>query len=195
MIDDERPDLVDDLTASRFSVDYSEDITRENIDLIDRPLFDLILLDFGGVGKEFGDDQGLSLLRHIRRVNPATVVIAYTSKALKSQHADFFRLVDGVLSKDAGIAESTEKIEEELRKAHSIANIWKGLLQVAGVTHGSDMDIKLQDTFVRGLSDEESRQDFMTTIKERFSGEAAAVVGPILIEKMIELGIKAATST
>jgi DNA-binding response OmpR family regulator len=101
VIDDERPAIIDDLKSARFSVDHVPDVSSHNLELVDHPLYDLILLDFGQVGKTFGDDQGLSLLRHIKRVNPAIVVLTYTSKALETRHADFYRLADGTLAKDA----------------------------------------------------------------------------------------------
>src|SRR5438067_2540709 len=117
VIDDERPELVDDLQKAGFAVDYHPDINKENLSFLDQNIFDLILLDFGNVGTSVGPDQGLTLLRHIKRINPAIVVLAYTSKALGADHADFYRLADGVLAKDAGIAESMEKIEGNLQKA------------------------------------------------------------------------------
>ena len=103
------------------------------------------MLDFGNVGKSFGADEGLSLLRHIKRVNPAIVVLSYTSRALSTVHADFYRHTDGVLAKDAGIAESLEKIEEGLKKAHSIDNVWLGLITLAGINPGSEEDKRYQD--------------------------------------------------
>ena len=103
----------------------------------------MILLDFGDVGAAFGQDQGLSLLKHIKRVNPAIVVLSYTSKALETRHADFYRQTDGALAKDAGIQESLEKIEDALRKAHSIKNVWTGLLCLCDVTPGSAEDSRV----------------------------------------------------
>jgi hypothetical protein len=54
IIDDERPDLMDDLKAAHFSVDHVTDIEPGKIDLIERSLYDLILLDLGDVGAAFG---------------------------------------------------------------------------------------------------------------------------------------------
>jgi len=141
IIDDEIPELINDLKGARFSVDHVADIDTTNMDLIDKRIYDLILLDFGKIGSHFGDDEGLSLLRHIKRINPTVVVLAYTSKALKSDHADFYRLPDGVLSNDAGITDSMEKIEEGLRKAHNIQNVWNGLLTVCDIKPNSEEDL------------------------------------------------------
>jgi CheY-like chemotaxis protein len=80
IIDDEKPQLIDDLKKDGFSVDY--DAAGNDTAKIEKNLYDLIILDFGEVGKNFGKDHGLSLLKHIKRVNPAAFVLAYTSKSL-----------------------------------------------------------------------------------------------------------------
>src|SRR4051812_20788522 len=52
IIDDEKPDLfLEDLQRARFAAEHVPDITKNNIDIIDRPVHDLILLDFGNVGR------------------------------------------------------------------------------------------------------------------------------------------------
>jgi len=128
MIDDEQPALIEDLRKDGFSVDY--DPTGNDTTKIEKNLFDLIILDFGGVGKNFGKDQGLSLLKHIKRVNPAPFVLAYTSKSLPAEQSEFYRLTNGTLFKDAGIQESFSKIEDSLRQAHNVERIWAAVLQL-----------------------------------------------------------------
>lgn len=77
VVDDERPEIVDDLKKARFSVDYESDITRDNMHVLESS-YDLILLDYGNVGKSFGSDEGLSLLKYIKRINPSVVGIRGT---------------------------------------------------------------------------------------------------------------------
>jgi CheY-like chemotaxis protein len=192
VVDDERPDLIDDLQRARFSVDYVADITKENLGIIEQPLYDLVLLDFGNVGGAFGDDQGLSLLKHIKRVSPATMVFAYTSKALTSGQADFYRLADGVLAKDAGIGESTEKIEQGLVRAHSVENLWQGVLAVAGVVPGSKTDTEWQDLLVRGTRDRTKLGKLNEKIRASLSSEVATKIAIGLSGKIIEVALKAA---
>jgi CheY-like chemotaxis protein len=158
IVDDEEPAFLQDLRGAGFAVDHVVDIDKTNMNIIEKPFFDLILLDFGRVGKAFGSDEGLSLLRHIKRVNPSAIVIAYTSKALKIEHADFYRLTDGALAKDAGIQESLERLEDGLRKAHSITNVWQTLLTLCDIKPGSKDDFVLQDIYVRALSNQRKRQ-------------------------------------
>jgi DNA-binding response OmpR family regulator len=191
LIDDEPPALIDDLRAAHFSVDHVPDIIPEQIDLIERSLYDLVLLDFGDVGLAFGHDQGLSLLRHIKRVNPAIVVLSYTSKALETKHADFYRLTDGVLAKDAGIQESLEKIEDALRKAHSLDNVWTGLLALCDIRPGSEEDLAWQDLFVRGRSSQRKLNALQSKILAVLTSEATKTVATTLLTKATELAVMA----
>jgi DNA-binding response OmpR family regulator len=179
------------LKRARFAVDYEADITTNNMDLVDRPLYDLVLLDFGSVGTDFGHDSGLSLLKHMKRINPALVVLAYTSKSLGTEHADFYRLADGVLAKDAGIGESTQKVEEALRKAHSVQNLWKGVLAVAGIEQGSKQDLEWQDLLVRGARDDRKLAALKTKISAALGSEPGKAVVKTLIGKIIEVSMKA----
>ena len=129
VIDDQKPDLIIDLSNACFAVDH--DSNGNDITKIEKNLYDMILLDFGGVGLRWGDDEGLSLLRHIKRVNPAPFVLAYTSKNLTPTQSEFYRLTDGTLYKDAGIQESLEKIEDSLRIAMDVERLWRATLKLA----------------------------------------------------------------
>lgn len=187
-IDDEEPDIIGDLRRAGFSVDYEADINDGNREMIERPTYDLIILDFGSVGSYFGSDEGLSLLRHIKRVNPSVVVFAYTSKALSAEYADFFRMTDGILPKDAGIADSMEKIEEGLRIAKDINRLWAGLLHAAGIAQNSRDDLEWQNLYVKGLS----KPAKLAVLKSKLTGEVgidlASKGGIIIFEKLVEAG-------
>lgn len=190
IVDDERPELIDDLTKSGFAVGYEADIKSTNIGTISEGIYDLLLLDFGNIGAAFGPDEGLSLLRHIKRTNPAMVILTYTSKALKTEHAEFYRLADATLAKDAGITDSMEKIEEGLRKAHSIPHLWKGFLKVSNIQQESAEDQHLQDLLVRGMSEPKKIVELRARVGQLL-GSGSKLLGGVVIEKVIEAAIKA----
>ena len=176
IIDDQRPALIDDLTRAGFSVDY--DSLGEDMTNVEKHLYDLILLDFGGVGERYGRDQGLALLRHIKRVNPSQFVLAYTSKSLPPhQSSDFYRLTDGTISKDAGIQESFEKIEESLKQAVKVDRMWEATLNS-----------------IPSLSDRTRLQRAMNiSINKRSSGTIRRVLGrlpSITGEKVVEKSLE-----
>jgi len=192
IIDDERPELIDDLKRARFAVNYEPDITKENLSVIDSTTYDLIILDFGNVGRSFGPNEGLDLLKYIKRVNPSVIVLAYTSKSLGTDHADFFRMADGVLSKDAGITESQEKIEEALRKALSVPNMWSGMLHSMHVAPGSEKDMEWQHLYVRAMTKPSKLKELRQKIASAAGSEGPQKVGLTILEKLIEVGIGAA---
>jgi CheY-like chemotaxis protein len=61
--------------------------------------FDLILLDLYGVGARQSSDQGFGILEHIRKTNPAQLVIAYSNADWSLQYQPFFDNADAVLHK------------------------------------------------------------------------------------------------
>jgi CheY-like chemotaxis protein len=61
--------------------------------------YDLILLDLIGVGTAESADEGFGVLKHIRKVSPAQIVIAYSNADLSLAYQPFFRDADAVLHK------------------------------------------------------------------------------------------------
>src|SRR5438105_5889909 len=95
IIDDESPLLIDEMKRRGFAVDH--DTTGENLNNIDKQIYDVAIVDYHGVGQSLGPAQGLDLLRYIRRVSPRTRVIAYTSRSLSAAESEFFRTSHVVL--------------------------------------------------------------------------------------------------
>lgn len=64
--------------------------------------FDLILLDLQGVGlNESPDLQGLGILDHVKRSNPAQIVVAYSAQTQRLSANTYLELADSVIDKDA----------------------------------------------------------------------------------------------
>ena len=189
IIDDEKPDLIQDLKQVGYYVDFLEDIKPDNLNVFEGSRYDLVLLDFGNVGLSFGENQGLEILRLIKKIDSSIFVLTYTSKALGTKHAEFYRAADGTLAKDAGIGDSLSKIEDSLVHSHSIFNIWSGLLDELGVVAGSPEDFKLQDKYVRGLKTRAKIDKWEQEVVDLASSEQGKVVCKRLAAKLIELGV------
>lgn len=195
LIDDEPPELINDLKKSGFSVDHEADLSPDNLHILERQHYNLVILDFGGVGSKMAGskgEEGLSLLRYIKRRYPATIVLAYTSKALTTEHADFFRLADGVLLKDLGIGDSMEKIEEALAQAHEITNLWKGILHAAAIESGSKNDLDLQHKFVKYSDRPQKLESIRSRVAGSLTDESRSKVASMLFEKLVEVCVKGA---
>ena len=65
VIDNDKPDdlkIIDSMRNSDYAVDYLPDIIGKEIHKLDSGIYDLIILDFGGIGEEFGPNEGLDVL-------------------------------------------------------------------------------------------------------------------------------------
>ncbi|MCM2370626.1 response regulator [Aporhodopirellula aestuarii] len=186
IIDDEEPDLKQDLEQRGFAVTWSPDMDQNLQRQIEAGLYDLVLLDFGGVGKEMGHEEGLAILRHIKRVCPGVSVLSYTSKSLDATQADFYRLTDGVLSKDTGIAESLEKVEDALRQANSAGSLWKSLLARMDIKPGTEQEVELQKKLWASARNPGKRERFNKYLNSVLDDEntqkaAGVIAGKLLV--------------
>lgn len=190
IVDDEEPAIIEDLKKAGFSVDYLPDITPENLHKVADPFYDLILLDFGNVGKMIGQEEGLSILRHIKRVNPSIVVITYTSKALGTNHSEFYRMADFTLAKDCGIGEAMESIENALAKAYSLNFAWRAFLSVANVKPGTAQDYAWQDTLIKSTSKKNGLQEAKERILKAVNSEVGSKMAVALLGKTVDILVK-----
>jgi len=149
VIDDQEMPLFKSLSKEGFSVDH--DRTGNDTSKIERQIYDVIILDHGGVGTEFGAEEGLALLRRIKRLAPSAYILAYTSKALKSQHSDFYKLCDNVLEKDAGLGDSLKIIEDALRQSLTVSHLWNAAMVLTGLNPGARDEIELRKKFIEAV--------------------------------------------
>jgi CheY-like chemotaxis protein len=80
-----------------YTIQQWPDVT--DLHALEHGEFDLILLDLVGVGSAESSDEGFGLLKHIREVSPAQIVVAYSNSDLSLEFQPFFRDADAVLHK------------------------------------------------------------------------------------------------
>lgn len=179
-VDDETPLLIAHLTKAGFSVDHDKTGDECEAQIVGQS-YDVAILDYSGVGTKYGEEQGLDLLKFIRRVSPRTRIISYTSKALKSGESDFYRLSDQVLAKDAGLRESLEYVEEQIRKAFSKQYLFDSLMKKLELSSGTER-LKLKENLERALS-KNDQSSFKAAIK-KVVGVAADKGVDIILSKI-----------
>jgi DNA-binding response OmpR family regulator len=179
VIDDEDPLLIRELRDAGFSVDHDED--GNDAKKLEAQIYDLAIVDFYGVGTRYGNRQGLDLLKHIKRVSPRTRLIAYTSRSLKPEEAEFFRLSHVVLPKDKGLAESLVIVEEELRKSFSKAHLFEALLAKLSVDNTNEQE-KLRKALLDALTKRDS--GLFKKVIVKLLGAAAEKSGEIIVSKL-----------
>ncbi|NHA69914.1 DNA-binding transcriptional response regulator [Phycicoccus flavus] len=77
--------------------------------------FDLILLDLQGVGlNESPDLQGLGILEHVKRSNPAQIVVAYSAQTQRLSANAYLELADAVIDKDSSYVTYKDLVDKFL---------------------------------------------------------------------------------
>jgi DNA-binding NtrC family response regulator len=178
-VDDEHPILLDELSNAGFAVDHDQ--TGNDTRKIDSQIYDVIILDYYGVGQRLGNSQGLSLLKHIRRVSPRSRVIAYTSKTLSASESEFFRNSHVVLPKDFGLADSLALVEDQARIALSKDHLFQALIEQLQIAD-PETKAKARQALTRALKrkDDAVFRSFIVKV----SGAAAEKAVDILLHKL-----------
>lgn len=77
--------------------------------------WDLILLDVNGVGvAESPTLQGLGILKHVKRANPAQAVILYSAQPQMLSSSEYVVLADGVFDKGMSYLEYKDRVDDLL---------------------------------------------------------------------------------
>lgn len=180
VIDDDPIDLVKDLQQEGFIIE--QDQKGDDISKIERGYFDLVILDFKGVGKKYGNHEGLDLLKTIKRVNPAVYVLTYTTQTLPStQSSEFYTLSDGNLNKEAGVGESVALIEASLRKSVRIERLWSAILKLLDVSPETPEARDLEKKFLKSV-----RDNRIEKAKHIFDSEGEGSLKDDLLSMLIE---------
>lgn len=190
ILDDEEPEMLQDLRKQGLSVSHLPSTDDPQFHALMEGSYDLLLLDYGGIGLRFGQDQGLDVLRHLKRINPSLRILAFTARTFDASKADFFRLCDGVIKKDAGIRETLEQIELHLSDVLTPAYQLDALADAVGATEEQKM--KLEKTLSRALDGKDSKA--ATLLAKRLAKGCSEKVVEAIVMKAIELGVAYVTA-
>lgn len=193
VLDDQAPEMLEDLRQRGLAIDHWTSTSDPGFTRVESTFYDVMLLDYGGIGARFGEDEGLDVLRYIKRVNPALRVIAFTGKRFDSSKGDFFRLCDGIIVKDSGIREMMEELERHLAEALTPAYHWRALCRALGIQPDSSEARSLEKRLSDAIRRPASRERMIESIKA-MSGGAAGKIAEALAAKAVELAGVWATS-
>jgi CheY-like chemotaxis protein len=101
-----------------YTIEKWADVT--DLPKLESSFYDIVLLDLQGVGREQSAEQGLGVLRHIRRSAPAQLIIAYSSADWSLKYQEFFNLADAVLEKSADYVEFKRTVDKLLQQKFSL---------------------------------------------------------------------------
>jgi hypothetical protein len=97
VIDDQDFPYITLFKRDGYAIEQWDDV--DDLPALEQNSYDIILLDLRGVGRDHSKDEGLGILKHLRKVSPAQIVVAYSSSDLSLAYQPFFRDADMVLHK------------------------------------------------------------------------------------------------
>jgi DNA-binding NarL/FixJ family response regulator len=186
ILDDEIPERLPDLSGHGLSVTHIQSTDDVQFQSLADGYYDLLLLDYGGIGPRFGKDEGLDVLKYLKRVNPALRILAFTARTFDASKADFFRLCDGIVKKDAGIRETLEQIETNLSDVLTPAYQFSALERATGLSDGSSAEV---EKAISAAVARPGSKDSAVQVAKRLAKGGSEKVLEVLVGKAIELGV------
>ena len=186
VLDDVAPEMLKDLRDRVLTIGHLTSTGDPKFQDLANGFYDLLLLDYGGIGRRFGQDEGLDVLRYLKRVNLGLRILAFTARTFDASKADFFRLCDGVVKKDAGIRETLEQIEFHLSEVLNPAHQFAALTKALGLT--DEQQEELDKLLSKAITSNNGREKAIAATKRFATGGSERIV-ETLATKAIDLGI------
>jgi len=103
----------------------------ENIRKLEEGEFDIIILDIGGISlPEMSQRDGFGVLEHLKKYNPAQIVVAYSGQSFDLSKQQFFKQADDFLAKPSDLLECKEKIDRLLQTRFTAKHYWETLIEL-----------------------------------------------------------------
>ncbi len=101
-----------------YTVEKWDDV--KDLPKLESNYFDIILLDIQGVGRQYTSEQGLGILKHLKRNNPAQLIIAYSNSDYSLKYQEFFEMADAKLAKEQDYINFKTTVDELLKQRFSV---------------------------------------------------------------------------
>src|SRR5205823_3756955 len=137
------------LTKEGYNVTYWRKI--DNIRDLESGEYDIIVLDIEGIAPPtVSTTGGIGILTHIKKYNPAQIVIAYSGHKYDLRHADFWNIADDYLGKPSSLLDCKEKIDSLLEREFTATYYATVLKQLLSNNGASEKQIaKLEQAIVK----------------------------------------------
>lgn len=157
------------LKKQGYSIDHWPDVN--DLNKLEQGFYDIIILDIGGIGKELDEtNEGIAVLKHLKKLNPAQVVVAFSGQSYESAKIPFFQLADQYVPKPTSAIIWKEIIDDLIKTKITVGHYWDIMRQALWDAGTSEKAIKdVEAILVKAAKGEQ--MDLCRTIKK--------VAGPI----------------
>lgn len=100
----------------------------ESLRNLEEGQFDIIFLDIHNIcSEDVSASGGVGVLEHLKKVNPAQIVIAFSGKKFDLGHEKFWRIADDYLGKPIDMIKAKACIDSLLKEKFTIDRYWQSL--------------------------------------------------------------------
>ena len=118
VIDDMEFTYLDLFKKDGYTIEKWDDV--DDLTKLENRYYDIVLLDIQGVGRDLSQEQGLGILKHLRKTCPAQIIIAYSNADFSLEYQNFFRMADETLSKSDDYVQFKRTVDRLLSNRLSI---------------------------------------------------------------------------
>lgn len=169
--DDENAFPTDLMVAEGYKVTWWREL--KSVRNLEEGQFDVIVLDIYGICPPgVSKNEGIGVLEHLKKVNPAQIIIAYSGRKFDLQQEKFWRLADDYLGKPSHLIDCRAKIDQLLQERFTADYYWTALAKTLTSAGVSEKQIKrLESEIVNSIDakqqlDREKLLNLLKTSKE-----------------------------
>jgi len=140
VIDDQDFTYLPLFKKDNYAVDKWDDVL--DLQKLESGYYDVILLDIQGVGKSHSPEQGLGVLKHLKKVNPAQLVIAFSNADWSLKYREFFTLADASLAKNEDYFQFKQTLDRLLTQRFSLHFYVDRICRLAGTSPSDDPKLR-----------------------------------------------------
>jgi DNA-binding NtrC family response regulator len=160
--DDENSFPFEIMRNEGYAIDYWPKI--QNLGKLERGEYDIIILDIGGVAQEYTHDDGLGILEHLKNVNPAQIVVAFSGQTFDLSKNRFWQMADDSLSKPVDATKCKRIIDNLIKNKMTLSHYWSAVVEILRREQVSnDKIVKLEDKLTRALQ-HKNESDFSESL-------------------------------
>lgn len=152
--------LRDNLEGAGYKVYWDEDNTR----IYDVEPYDLIIIDYAGVGSRYGTEQGLGLAKDIKKHYPEKIVILYSSENALIGDGNL-KAVDYEMKKDDSMGRWNNTIDAAIDRYLNIDRRWMIIEKKIKAANVSEDNLELIRASFNEYKDKYDSRGFINSIK------------------------------